>query len=191
VKALARTLKEHCVDASLLDAVESINDVQKGAVTRALSGIIPQSDWSGMRVAIWGLAFKPGTDDMREAPSLRVIEELLRGGAIVTAHDPVAGTEAHRILGDTVDFAIDPYDAVSGANALLVLTEWPEYRDPDFARIRNAMNTPVIVDGRNLYAPSKVLAAEFIYRSIGRPFASGRGVVAGHGAADVEALLAR
>jgi UDPglucose 6-dehydrogenase len=122
----------------------------------------------GRRVALWGLAFKPNTDDMREAPALVLVEELLAAGAEVVAHDPVAMHEAQRRLGSRIAFAENGYDAIEGADALVVVTDWNEYRHPDFARIRRLLRTPVVVDGRNLYDARKMRALGFRYDSIGR-----------------------
>jgi len=122
----------------------------------------------GMRFAVWGLAFKPRTDDMREAPALTVIEGLLRAGAEVHAHDPEALTEAHRLFGDRVRYHRVNYDALQDADALLVLTEWNEFRRPDFARMRELMKRPVIFDGRNIYDTKQMQELGFTYYSVGR-----------------------
>jgi UDPglucose 6-dehydrogenase len=119
-------------------------------------------------VAVWGLAFKPQTDDMRESPALTLIEELLACGATVVAHDPVAMHEARRRLDDTVTYAATNYDALDGAAALVVVTDWNEYRHPDFSRIKSALVRPIVIDGRNLYDPIKMKKLGFTYRSIGR-----------------------
>jgi UDPglucose 6-dehydrogenase len=125
-------------------------------------------DLTGTRIAVWGLAFKPNTDDMREAPALSLIEDLLGAGASVAAHDPVAMDEAKHKLGSTVDFAPTSYEALQGADALAVVTDWNEYRHPDFARMRQTLRRPVIVDGRNLYALNRMAELGFRYYSIGR-----------------------
>ena len=122
----------------------------------------------GARVAVWGLAFKPQTDDMREAPALTLIDDLLNAGAHVVAHDPVAMNEAKRRLGDRITYAETNYDAIDGADALIVVTDWNEYRHPDFRRIHAALRRPVLIDGRNLYDPAKLGALGFTYLSIGR-----------------------
>jgi UDPglucose 6-dehydrogenase len=126
------------------------------------------ADLRGARIAVWGLAFKPNTDDMRESPSLVLIDELLESGATVVAHDPVAMTEAKHRLGDRVTFAASSYEAVGGADALVVVTDWNEYRHPDFARIKELLRRPVIVDGRNLYPLDRMQRFGFTYHSIGR-----------------------
>ena len=119
-------------------------------------------------IAVWGLAFKPQTDDMRESPALTLIDELLDAGATVVAHDPVAMHEAKRRLGDRVTYAATNYDALDGAAALVVVTDWNEYRHPDFSRIKSALSKPIVIDGRNLYDPAKMKNLGFTYRSIGR-----------------------
>jgi UDPglucose 6-dehydrogenase len=123
---------------------------------------------AGLHVAVWGLAFKPNTDDMREAPSLTLIDSLLGAGATVTVHDPAAMEEAKRKLGDAVRYAESNYDALAGADALVVVTDWNEYRHPDFTRIKSALRRAVVIDGRNLYNPVKMKSLGFEYDSIGR-----------------------
>lgn len=166
VKALVRTAKSKDVPLRVLDAVESTNDAQKHRLfeklDRCLGGV------KGKRVAVWGLAFKPNTDDMREAPSLVLIEQLLSAGATVIAHDPVAMHEAERRIGTRITYAPSGYEALDGADALVVVTDWNEYRHPDFARMRSLLRGPVIVDGRNLYDARKMRALGFTYESIGR-----------------------
>lgn len=125
-------------------------------------------DVGGLRVAVWGLSFKPNTDDMRESPALTLIEALLQAGASVTAHDPAAMPEAQRRLGDRIRFAETNYAALQDADALVVVTDWNEYRHPDFRRIKAMLRRPVVIDGRNLYAPAKMASLGFTYRSIGR-----------------------
>jgi UDPglucose 6-dehydrogenase len=167
VKALLRTSVERGAQLSVLNAVEEANDRQKhllfGKLSEAMGGSL-----RGARVAVWGLAFKPQTDDMRESPALTLIEELLSAGATVAAHDPVAMPEAKRRLGDRVSYAASNYDALAGAAALVVVTDWNEYRHPDFARIKSALTRPIVIDGRNLYDPAKMAALGITYRSIGR-----------------------
>ncbi len=167
VQALLRTSEERGAPMQVLRAVEEANDRQKRRlfekVTEAVGGNV-----RGNRVALWGLAFKANTDDMRESPALTLVEQLLEAGASVVAHDPAAMHEAQRRLGDRVAFARTNYEAVAGADALVVVTDWNEYRFPDFARLKAALKAPVIVDGRNLYDPAKMQALGFTYRSIGR-----------------------
>ena len=125
-------------------------------------------DLSGKTIAVWGLSFKPNTDDMREAPSLVTIQGLLARGARVVAHDPVAMDEARRHLGDQIEYVDSNYDALTGADALLIHTEWQPYRSPDFKRMAEAMSRPLILDGRNLYDPEDMAEHGFQYISIGR-----------------------
>ena len=166
VKALVRTAKSHGVPLRVLDAVEHANDAQKHLLFKKLMHGL--GSVSGKRIAIWGLAFKPNTDDMREAPALVLIEELLAAGADVVAHDPVAMHETERRIGTTITFAESSYEALEGADALVVVTDWNEYRHPDFERIKSTLRSPVIVDGRNLYDARKMRALGFTYSSIGR-----------------------
>jgi len=169
VKALIRTAGENGRDLKVLQAVEDANDAQK----QVLVGKIVKrfgDDLAGKRFAVWGLAFKPNTDDMREASSRVLIGELLARGATVTAYDPVAMAEARRIFGDEprIAYAENPDAALVGADALAIVTEWKEFRSPDFARIAATLKTPVIFDGRNLYEPNIVRDAGIDYQPIGR-----------------------
>ncbi len=167
VKALARTMRDLELDSSILDAVDGVNETQK----RFLLDLVVErfgDELSGRTFALWGLAFKPNTDDMREAPSLVTIAGLLQRGARVVAHDPVAMPATRRILGDGIEYRDHNYDVLDGADALLIHTEWHPYRHPDFARMRSLLKEPVIMDGRNLYAPRVVGALGFEYHSVGR-----------------------
>jgi UDPglucose 6-dehydrogenase len=168
VQALARTMKAMGVDGSILQAVEDVNASQKRTLLERLMERIG-TDLQGRRIAVWGLAFKPNTDDMREAPSIVTIDGLLEEGARVLAHDPVAMEEARRHFGDRVEYAPTNYDALAGADALVIHTEWLPYRNPDFPRMKSAMAAPLIFDGRNLYDPMEVAKHGFEYHSIGRP----------------------
>jgi UDPglucose 6-dehydrogenase len=167
VKALLRTSVERGAQMCVLAAVEEANDRQKHLLFAKLKSVMGAAI-KGARVAVWGLAFKPQTDDMRESPALTLIDELLGAGATVVAHDPVAMHEAQRRLGDRVTFAATNYDALDGAAALVVVTDWNEYRHPDFSRIKGALSKPIVIDGRNLYDPNKMKNLGFTYRSIGR-----------------------
>jgi UDPglucose 6-dehydrogenase len=167
VKALVRTARECETPLGVLEAVELANDRQKERLFEKLAGALGGS-LSGLHVAVWGLAFKPNTDDMREAPALVLVEQLLAAGATVTAHDPAAMTEARRRLGDRVRFAETNYEALQGADALVVVTDWNEYRHPDFARMKGALTRGVVIDGRNLYDPVKMRSLGFTYDSMGR-----------------------
>ena len=167
VQALIHTASENGLDFGLLQAAEEVNTHQK----RHLVGRVKEhfgDDLKGRTFAIWGLAFKPRTDDMREAPSLVVVDELLKAGATVRAHDPEALENARRIFGDKISYHKTNYEALSGADALIILTEWNEFRHPNFQRIRTMLKEPVIFDGRNLYEPDLIKALEFKYYSIGR-----------------------
>jgi UDPglucose 6-dehydrogenase len=173
VKALIRTLREHDVDTSILEGVETVNERQKRLLLERIEARFG-SDLRGKTFAVWGLAFKPNTDDMREAPSLTVIPGLVERGARIRAHDPEAMTEARRYLaelvrGGDVSLCERNYDCLEGADALVVLTEWQPYRHPNLARLRDLMATPVVFDGRNLWDPQKMAELGFEYESIGRP----------------------
>jgi UDPglucose 6-dehydrogenase len=168
VKALVRTMSELGADASILQAVDDLNERQKRTMLERLLERLG-SDLSGRTVAVWGLSFKPNTDDMREAPALVTIQGLLEAGARVVAHDPVAVDEARgHHFGDSIDYVDVNYDALDGADALVIHTEWHPYRRPDFERMKRAMSTPLVFDGRNLYDPAGMAASGFEYYSIGR-----------------------
>jgi len=167
VKALVRTMRELGADASILDAVEAVNERQKRVLVDRIVRRYGE-DLSGRTFAVWGLAFKPNTDDMREAPSLVTISALLERGAKVAAHDPVAMEEARRHFGDRITYGESNYATLEGADALLIHTEWLPYRRPDFPRMRALMNTPLILDGRNIYKPERMAEYGFEYFSIGR-----------------------
>jgi UDPglucose 6-dehydrogenase len=169
VQALIRTASQHGTHLDILTGVERANAAQKqvlGAKILARFG----GDLKGRTIALWGLAFKPNTDDMREAPSRVLIADLLERGARVVAYDPVAMDEAKHLFANEprVTFAADPMGAVGGADALAVVTEWREFRSPDFAALKSALKTPAIFDGRNLYEPADVVAAGLEYYPIGR-----------------------
>ena len=169
VRALQHTAARAGAPLKVLSAVEAANDAQKQVLVDKIVARFG-SDLSRRRFAVWGLAFKPNTDDMREAPSRVVIEGLTRRGAAICAYDPVAMDEAKRLLGDMprVDFAISPLAACDGADALVVVTEWKEFRSPDFDGLHRRMKQPLIFDGRNLYEPDVVRAAGFEHVAIGR-----------------------
>jgi UDPglucose 6-dehydrogenase len=167
VKALVRTAGEAGSRLSVLEAVEEANERQKHRLFEKLECALGDSV-RGAHVAVWGLAFKPQTDDMREAPALTLIDDVLAAGATITAHDPAALHEAKRRLGDRVKFAESNYDALAGADALVVVTDWNEYRHPDFARIKASLRRPVLIDGRNLYDVAKMQSLGFAYHSLGR-----------------------
>ncbi|MBA4109906.1 MAG: UDP-glucose 6-dehydrogenase [Leptothrix sp. (in: Bacteria)] len=169
VKALIKTASGEGQDLKVLQAVEDANDAQKMVLVNKVTKRFGQ-DLTGKRFAVWGLAFKPNTDDMREATSRVVLEELFKRGATVTAYDPVAMEEAQRIFGKHpgLSYADSPMGALQEADALVIVTEWKEFRSPDFAQIKASLKTPVIFDGRNLYEPSLVKASGLDYLAIGR-----------------------
>jgi UDPglucose 6-dehydrogenase len=172
VKALIRTADESGYDFLLLKAVEEVNELQKDVLSAKLIKILGSPDQerplTGRTIACWGLSFKPRTDDMREAPAITVIEHLLTAGATVRVHDPEAIKEARKIFGDRVEYSHNQYDILEGADALTVITDWNEYRNPDFDRIKSALKSPNIVDGRNLYKPQRMAAGGFTYIPLGR-----------------------
>jgi UDPglucose 6-dehydrogenase len=170
VQALERTAHKHGYHSRILQAVEAVNHDQKSSMVKKIKGHYTD-DIAGRVFAIWGLAFKPNTDDMREAPSRRVIDELLNDGARVRVYDPVAMNEVRRIYGecDEIFYAANPEDAIKGSNALVVLTEWLVFRSPDFEMIKRDLTHPVVFDGRNIYSPDFMEQSGFTYYSIGRP----------------------
>ncbi|MBI2222062.1 MAG: UDP-glucose/GDP-mannose dehydrogenase family protein [Acidobacteria bacterium] len=166
VKALIRFSGDREYEFRILKAVEDVNETQK---TRLLGRMEKHfGSLKGKRVAVWGLAFKPRTDDMREAPAIALIKGLLARGARVQAYDPEAMEVARGIFGPKVELAKSGYEALKGADALVVATEWNEFREPDFARIKKLMREPVVFDGRNIYTPGVLRAQGFTYFSIGR-----------------------
>jgi UDPglucose 6-dehydrogenase len=167
VKALVRTAVSAGAPLRVLEAVEAANDHQKTRMFEKVAAAV--GSLKGARVAVWGLSFKPQTDDMRESPALVLIDSLLAAGAMVCAHDPVAIAEARRRIGDAVEYAETNYEAVRNADVLAIVTDWNEYRHPDFNRLRELMKRPIIVDGRNLYDPRRMRSLGFTYESIGRP----------------------
>lgn len=167
VKALVKTASDHGYPMRILQAVEAVNESQKSILFRKLEHYF-QGDLKGKRIAVWGLAFKPETDDMREAPSLVVIQKLIESGCQVTAYDPIAIPESRRRIGDAVRYAKDIYDAVVDADALLLVTEWKEFRMPSWAAIKKLMANPLVVDGRNIYDPKEMEEYGFEYHCIGR-----------------------
>jgi len=170
VKALRHTARQHGMTLKVLGAVEDVNDAQKHVLVDKVVARLG-ADLAGRTIAIWGLAFKPDTDDMREAPSRVIIDALTRRGARVVAYDPVAMDEGRRVLADLpgVSFAATPIAAAAGADALVIVTEWKEFRGQDFEALRSAMKAPLVFDGRNLYEPALPRAAGLEYVSIGRP----------------------
>src|SRR6185312_5730280 len=153
----------------ILAAVESVNTRQKQVLVDKMRQHFGER-LRGRTIALWGLAFKPNTDDMREAPSRTIIDRLFQAGARVRAYDPVAAAEATRIYGDNADFQLarNAYEAADGADALAIVTEWQEFRSPDFERLKQLLKAPLIFDGRNLYDPSMVSRFGLTYHAIGR-----------------------
>ncbi len=173
MQALARTAQQHGYTPRLLDAVEDVNDAQKGHLYELIQRHYDRGEDEGVRgrtFAVWGLAFKPNTDDMREASSRRLLAQLWEGGAKVRAYDPEAGHEARRIFGERDDLVLcdSANAALDGADALVVVTEWKQFRSPDFARLKEVLKDAVIFDGRNLYEPAEVEQAGIAYYGIGR-----------------------
>lgn len=166
VKALARTAREYGYTMGVIEAVEAVNERQKEIVVKKLQDKL--GTLRGKTIALWGLAFKPETDDMREAPALVVIEKLLEAGVSVKVYDPVAMDECRRRIGDRVVYCKDMYDVVIDADALAVLTEWKEFRIPSWSVIKRVMKQPVLVDGRNIYSKDEVIAEGFEYAAIGK-----------------------
>ncbi len=168
VQALASTAREAGVSCRLLEAVHERNLEQRDTLARrVLSRLGP--DLHAKRLAVWGLAFKPKTDDVREAPALDIIKTLLDAGATIVAYDPRAADSAKQVLGDRIAYDTDAYAALRGAEALLICTEWNEFRSPDFTRMRQALRQPLIFDGRNLFDPAAAARYGFEYHSVGRP----------------------
>ena len=173
VQALARTAQQYGHEPKLLNAVEAVNEHQKGHLYALIQRHYDRGEDEGVRgktFAVWGLAFKPNTDDMREASSRRLLAQLWEAGALVRAYDPEATEEARRIFGERDDlvFCDNAYDALEGADALVVVTEWKQFRSPDFVRLREMLSDAVVFDGRNLYDPQDIEAAGLAYYGIGR-----------------------
>ena len=167
VKALVKTGDDAKVPLDILKAVEAVNARQKRKLPLMLEEAM-QGSLDGKRIAVWGLAFKAKTDDMRESPAIDLIEAVLDAGATVMAHDPEAIESAKRIFGDRIGYAEGMYDVLEAADALVIVTEWLEYRNPDFGRMQELLGNPLIVDGRNLYDPERMAELGFKYRGIGR-----------------------
>ena len=167
LRAVINTAKEAGMSLQVLAAVEAVNQQQKHHMAERLSKHFG-GDLSGRKIAVWGLAFKPGTDDVRDAPALVLIEDLLAAGARISATDPVAISPARKILGERVEFQTSNYHCAEGADALALVTEWHEYRRPNFERLKTMMRQPVLFDGRNVWSPNELRAAGFTYYGMGR-----------------------
>jgi UDPglucose 6-dehydrogenase len=166
VDALGYTAKEHNYDLRILRATNEVNRAQKKVLYEKAHRWF-KGELKGKKFAVWGLAFKPYTDDMREAPSIDLIEALLAAGARVSAYDSATRESARRVFGDKIEYAAKPYDALTGADALFVVTEWPEFRRPDFDRMKKLLARPLVFDGRNIYDSKKIAALGFEYHGIG------------------------
>ncbi|KIO43906.1 MULTISPECIES: UDP-glucose dehydrogenase family protein [Sanguibacteroides] len=167
VKALIKTGDENGHSLELLKAVERVNERQKEVLFKKVIAHFGP-DLKGKRFAMWGLSFKPATDDMREAPSLVLIERLVEAGAVIRAYDPVAMEECERRVGAKIEYASNMYDALSDADALIVVTEWPEFKIPKFTFIEKALKHKIIFDGRNIYSPEQMKEFGYIYYGVGR-----------------------
>ena len=167
VKALIKTAEQNGYPMRVLKAVEEVNETQKSLLFEKLEKIF-NGDLEGKTIALWGLAFKPGTDDMREAPALVFIEKLRKAGCVVRAYDPAAMGESKRRIGDTIFYACDMYDALLDADALMLVTEWKEFRLPAWGVVKKTMKQPVILDGRNIYDAKELQDLGFVYRCIGK-----------------------
>ena len=165
VKALVQIGKENGIDLQILKATENVNMEQRYIFIDKVKSVFP--DLKGKKLAVWGLAFKPRTDDMREAPSITIINELMKEGAHITAYDPVAKDNALRIM-PGIKIADCPYDTLNDCDALLVFTEWNEFRNLDFEKVKSLLKNPVIIDGRNIYEPEEMRKLGFTYLCFGR-----------------------
>lgn len=167
VQALAKTAGENQYEFQILKSVMEVNELQKTVLVKKINAYY-NNNLKGKHFAVWGLAFKPDTDDIREAPALYIIKELLEAGATITAFDPEAMPNVKKEFGDSISFADNQYEALPNADALLIITEWSEFRNPDFEKIGSLLNDKVIFDGRNLYEPKDIKELGFYYNSIGR-----------------------
>ncbi|MCZ6856966.1 MAG: UDP-glucose/GDP-mannose dehydrogenase family protein [Gemmatimonadetes bacterium] len=168
VRALLKTGEEVDVSLDLLESVEAVNDRQKLKLLEKVCGVL-NGELEGKQVAVWGLAFKAETDDMRESPAIPLVQGLLKARARVRAYDPVATENAKQIFGDRIEYCPNEYEALKDADALVIVTEWRAFRNPDFGKMKELMRQPVLVDGRNLYKPAKLRALGFVYAGFGRP----------------------
>ena len=167
VNALIKTSTDVGSEIRLLTVVDEVNRLQKLVIVNKAMKYF-NNNIHGKHFAVWGLAFKPNTDDMREAPSLVIIQQLLTLGASVSAYDPAANDSAKSYLNDTIIYAENEYDALQNADALFILTEWNEFRNIDFDKVYTSLKTPVIFDGRNIFDPNKMKELKFTYFGIGR-----------------------
>lgn len=167
VQALAKTAQEKDYDFKILKAVMQVNELQKEILSHKISQYF-SGDIKGKIIGVWGLSFKPNTDDIREAPALTIISRLLQKGAIIKAYDPEAMENVKELFGDRIEYCRNEYDAITGVDALAIITEWNEFRNPDFEKMKQLMRAPVIFDGRNIYDVKNTREMGFYYDSIGR-----------------------
>jgi UDPglucose 6-dehydrogenase len=167
IKALIDTGRQHQYEMKILEAVDAVNQNQATRFVEKIRGHF-QGNLRDKLLAVWGLAFKPRTNDMRDAPSIKIVEALLSDGATISAYDPEAMDEAKRIFGARIQLSSSNYGCIEGADALLIVTEWQTFRNPNFDRIKSAMRQPVIFDGRNIYEPAQLRQLGFTYYSVGR-----------------------
>jgi len=172
VQALARSSKDVHYDFKILNAVMDVNAIQKVRLIPKIKDYF-KGDLKGKTIAVWGLSFKPHTDDIREAPSLYNIDELLREGAIIKVHDPEGMNNVQKLMGDKIQYFDNPYDAAENADAIFIATEWPEFRAPDFEKLSSTLKEKVIFDGRNLYDLGQMKELGYTYFSIGREMING------------------
>jgi UDPglucose 6-dehydrogenase len=166
---MLKSAEDRGYDFKILRAVEAVNARQKvRLVDKIVAHFGGEKNVAGKTIALWGLAFKPKTDDMREAPAITIIEQLLAMGATIRAYDPEAIETARCLFGDRITLCEKAYDALDGADALAVVTEWNTFREPDFDKMRRLLKSPVVFDGRNVYSPGQMRALGFTYFSIGR-----------------------
>lgn len=168
VSAMYKTALDYKYDFKILKSVMEINKIQKTVLVERINKYF-KGDLKGKKFAVWGLAFKPNTDDIREAPAVEIIKSLLDSGAVVSAYDPEAMENVRRVLGDSITFSKNNYETLHHADALIIATEWSEFRKPDFNLMKQKLKSPVIFDGRNIYDPQEMKEKEFTYFSIGRP----------------------
>lgn len=166
IKALINTAAQNCYQMKILEAVEAVNNSQKSVLFEKLLNRF-HGNIIGKKIAIWGLSFKPNTDDMREAPSLLIIDKILKAGGYVKAFDPISICETRKILGDTIEYCVNEYDALENADALLIVTEWADFRAPNFEKIKSHLLNPIIFDGRNLYDTKELNGLGFEHYGIG------------------------
>lgn len=166
VIALIHSAEQYGYQMKVIKAVDEVNNTQKHKVVEKLKKILPELN--GKVISLWGLAFKPETDDMREAPSLTIIKDLLDAGAIVKAYDPIATSECKKYVGDNIEYADDMYSALENSDALILVTEWKQFRIPQWEKVKRLLKTPIIIDGRNIYDRKEVEEFGFVYNGIGR-----------------------